>query len=113
MYAGLVIAAAVLAILYFAKFTVRVTDDGLIEYRFFPFHFKTYRISSQDISEMHVRSYTPMGWGIRYYFFERMTAYILSGTKGSEVQLKTGREILFGTPRAPEMMQYLKLAGGL
>jgi len=97
----------VLAILYLAKFTVRVTDDNQIEYRFFPFHLKTYRISPQDISGMHVRSYTPVGWGIRYYFFERMTAYILSGTKGLEVQLKTGRKILFGTPRAPEMMRYL------
>ena len=107
------IAAVVLAVVWLARFTVRITGDGRIEYRFFPFHFKTYRIMPQDVAEMHVRKYTMMGWGIRYYFFEKMTAYMLSGNRGLEVKLRSGRKVLFGTPRAPEMMQHLQPAASV
>ena len=93
----------VLALLYFAKLRVKVSNKA-IYYQFFPFHLKAYQIRLIEIESFKSISYSPItdygGWGIRYSF--RGTAYNVSGNEGVHIELKNGKKILFGSQRPQE-----------
>ena len=95
--------------MYFAKLRVKINKQGIF-YQFFPFHFKSHQINFDEIKTMQAITYSPIkdygGWGIRYSF--RGTAYNVFGNKGIQIELKSGKRILFGSQRAEEFEAILK-----
>lgn len=92
----------------FAKLTTMVDKAG-IEYRFFPFHLKFQRIAWDKIDKFNVVTYHPIGdyggWGIRSG--KNGKAYNISGDKGLQIQLKTGKTLLIGTQNDVELNNFL------
>jgi hypothetical protein len=70
-----------------------------IGYRFFPFHRKVRSICWEEIQNIYVRQYSPLGefggWGLRG------GAYNVSGNMGIQIEFKNGKTLLLGT-RKPE-----------
>jgi hypothetical protein len=101
----------------FARLTTIIDDKG-IRYRFFPFHSRFYELNWTMIERCEVISYNPLreygGWGIRPGRGGK--AYNVSGNKGLQIYLKTGKKILIGTLKDKELIAYLsetKKAAGI
>lgn len=92
----------------YIKLTLVVDENG-IEYRFSPFHIKFHRISWDMIEKYGLITYHPIrdygGWGIK--FNRGGKAYSVSGNKGLQLCLKTGKRILIGTQRDAELAEFL------
>lgn len=88
-------------------------DNKSIRYKFFPFHLSWQSIEWADITEAEVRKYKPIseygGWGLRLGW--KGKAYTVSGNKGLQLYMKTGKKILFGTSRPEELASYLNTSG--
>ena len=90
-------------------------DEKGIHYRYIPFHFKDHTIPWNDIEKCFVRTYSPImeygGWGYRISL-KRGKAYNVSGSKGIQIVLKSGKKILIGTQNGSEatlvINRYLK-----
>jgi len=99
---------AILLLFGFANLTTEI-DKRRVSFRFFPFHFKHHRISWDDIENFEVITYKPLrdygGWGIR--IGKKGKAYNVSGDKGLQLQLKSGKSILIGTQKAVELSDFL------
>jgi hypothetical protein len=97
--------AAILLILSIRLETI-IYSDG-VQYRFFPFQFRSGFIPWTEITRAEVRKYRPFaefgGWGIRFNLKYKTTAYNISGNMGLELELKNGRKILIGTQRPDEV----------
>jgi hypothetical protein len=95
---------ATLALMYWARLEVTVSDDGIL-IRFFPFHRHGRRIALRDVTEARARTYEPIteygGWGIRYGF--NGMAYNVSGHEGVQLVLVNGKSILIGSQRSEEL----------
>lgn len=108
MIAFLVISPVIL-LMYFSKLRIKINKEG-VYYQFFPFHFKSYQINFDEIKTAQAITYSPIkdygGWGIRYGF--KGTAYNVSGNKGVQLELKSGKRILFGSQRSEELEFILK-----
>jgi len=94
--------------IFFFKLITRIDKVG-IHYRFFPFHFKTKRITWQEIEKAYVRIYDPIGdyggWGLKGGFLwnkSKGIAINVSGDIGIQLELKTGKKILIGTQKKQE-----------
>ncbi|WP_334058540.1 hypothetical protein [Polaribacter sp. P097] len=94
--------------IFFFKLITRIDEVG-IHYRFFPFHFKTKRITWQEIEKVYVRIYDPIGdyggWGLKGGFLwnkSKGIAINVSGDIGIQLELKTGKKILIGTQKKQE-----------
>lgn len=103
---GLLIASIVP--IFFFKLITRIDEVG-IHYRFFPFHFKTKRITWPEIEKAYVRIYDPIGdyggWGLKGGFLwnkSKGIAINVSGDIGIQLELKTGKKILIGTQKKQE-----------
>lgn len=92
----------------FAKLTTVIDKNG-IEYRFFPLHFRTHRIEWNSVEKYEVIKYHPIrdygGWGIRYG--RKGKAYNVSGNIGLQLYLKSGKNILIGTQKEKELIEFL------
>ena len=90
-------------------------DERGIHYRFIPFHFRNKTIPWNDITACYVRTYSPImeygGWGYRISL-RNGKAYNVSGNKGIQLVLKSGKKILIGTQKESEatmiISRYLK-----
>ncbi|MEJ1223929.1 hypothetical protein [Sediminicola sp. 1XM1-17] len=86
-------------------------DERGIHYRFTPFHFKNKTMSWEQIEECYVRTYSPImeygGWGYRISL-KKGTAYNVSGNKGIQIVLKSGKKILLGTRKELEASQVIE-----
>ena len=93
--------------------TTEVRSDGLY-YRFFPVHCSFQRIAAGDVKGYEVRTYRPIrdygGWGIRYGLGGK--AYNVSGNRGVQLHLSSGRRLLIGSQRPEELANALALAFG-
>ncbi|HYI12622.1 MAG TPA: hypothetical protein VEK57_26460 [Thermoanaerobaculia bacterium] len=105
----LVLHSAVIALFWYARLSVTVTESEL-RYRFFPFHLTPRRIPLQDISDARKRHYSALGeyggWGIRLGLSG--WAYNVSGEDGVQLQLKDGKRILIGSQRSDELEAVLR-----
>lgn len=73
--------------------------SGGIGYRFSPFHRKIRNIRWEEIQNVYVRQYSPLGefggWGLWG------GAYNVTGNMGIQIEFKNGKTLLLGT-RKPE-----------
>ena len=94
---------------YTFELRVKINKEGL-HYQFFPFHLKSYMIKIEEIEKIEALQYRPLveygGWGIRYGL--KGKAYNISGNLGVKIQLKNGRNILFGSKKYKELEKALK-----
>ena len=98
-----------LALLFYStKLTTEVRDDALYV-RFFPLTHQ--RIPFEDIRHCEVRTYNPIrefgGCGIRYG--RRAKAYNVSGNRGVQLELASGKRLLIGSQRPEELAQAIEL----
>lgn len=107
---GFFILAGVNLLLYSIRLETSFTEDG-IQYRFFPIESKLKTIAWNDINKAYVREYRPIveygGWGIRAGIFGKGKAYNVSGNMGLQLELKSGKKILFGTQEPYEIERIL------
>ncbi|MDP4268703.1 MAG: DUF6141 family protein [Bacteroidota bacterium] len=91
-----------------------IIDEFNISYKLFPFHLTFRKIPWMLIERCEVRTYNPMGeyggWGLKYGR-KSGKAINLSGNKGLQLYLKTGKKILIGTQQPERLEQYLKMIG--
>ena len=104
------IVLTILLLFKFANLTTTI-DKDVIEYKFFPFHFKTRKIKWDTVESYEVITYNPIieygGWGIRFGFGKKR-AFNVSGDKGLQLHLKNGKQILIGTQKENELIEFLK-----
>jgi hypothetical protein len=90
---------------YTAGLTTEVRRDG-IHIRFIPFHRQFRTMPFEAIQAYEARTYRPLkeygGWGIRYGAAGK--AYNVSGNRGVQLVLLSGRKILVGSQKPEEMV---------
>ena len=96
-----------LPILFFnSRLITEVHEDG-VYFRFNPFHWSFRRIAFVDFAHCELRTYRAIreygGWGLRMRF--KGKAFIASGNRGVQFELKNGKRLLIGSQRAEEFWQ--------
>lgn len=93
----------VVFLLFALKLETSIDRQG-IHYRFFPLINTRKTIPWKDISKCYVTTYNPIkdfgGWGFR--ISHKGKAYNVKGKKGIQLELKSGKNILFGTQKENE-----------
>lgn len=108
----LTIGLIILTLLFwFIKLETKITKEG-IYVRFFPFHLKFKHYKYIDIEKLFLRQYSAIfeygGWGLRLRIFGNEKAFTISGNKGLQLYLKTGKKVLIGTRKPKEMESVLE-----
>ena len=102
----IIIPIAVAVLFSVVKLETEVRSDGLYV-RFFPIHIHFKKFTAEDLSEYYARTYRPIleygGWGIR--FGKGGRAYNISGNKGAQLVLKSGKRLLIGSQRPDELAE--------
>ena len=100
----IVVLALTLLLFYQLQLKTEIDERG-IHYRFLPFHFKNKTIPWEAIKECYVRTYSPLmeygGWGYRITI-KNGKAFNVSGDRGIQLVLKSGKKILIGTQKESE-----------
>jgi len=102
---GIGVPIAVTALFLLLKLETEVRPDGLYV-RYFPFHIHFKRFGPEDLSECYARRYKPImeygGWGIRCSL-RNGKAYNVSGNRGVQLVLSSGKKLLIGSQKADEL----------
>ena len=110
---GIIVGLGFPIFFYFLNLTTEVRNDGLY-YRFSPFHLSFRRIAPEDLVKYEARTYSPIreygGWGIRYG--RGGMAYNVTGNRGVQLELASGKRILFGSQRPQEFTEAISRALG-
>ncbi len=110
MIISVVVVAFMFVLFLFTNLETRIDESG-ITIRFFPFQRRYYYVRWDEISEASVRTYKPIreygGWGLRYSV-KHGKAYNVSGNKGLQLTLLSGKKFLIGTQKADELNSFLK-----
>jgi len=97
-----------IALFAFARLSTVIDKSG-IQFRFFPFHMRYKQFPWDQVSKYELIGYQPIkdygGWGIR--FGKMGKAYTVSGNKGLQVHLKSGKRFLLGTQNVEELKTFL------
>ncbi len=111
--AELITALVVLGLFAMTHLTTEVRADGLY-IRFVPFHLSPRRIPFNTLKTYAVRTYSPLreygGWGIRWGRSGR--AYNVSGNRGVQLELVSGKRILIGSQMPEELANAIERASG-
>lgn len=103
----IILPVAVAILFLIMKLETEVRSDGLYV-RFFPIHIRCKKFTKEDLSEYYARTYRPLleygGWGIRCGF-KGGRAYNVSGNKGVQLILKTGKRLLIGSQKPDELVE--------
>jgi hypothetical protein len=110
MIISVVVVTFMFVLFLFTNLETRIDESG-ITIRFFPFQRRYYYVRWDEISEASVRTYKPIreygGWGLRYSI-KHGKAYNVSGNKGLQLTLVSGKKFLIGTQKAEELQSFLK-----
>ena len=102
---GIGVPIAITALFLLLKLETEVRRDGLYV-RFFPFHIDFKQFGPEDLSECYARQYKPIreygGWGIRCSL-RNGKAYNVSGNRGVQLVLSSGKKLLIGSQKADEL----------
>lgn len=97
------------ALFFYTRLLTKIDASG-ITIVFRPFVNKPLTIPWAEVKKAWVRTYQPVweygGWGVRYRWNSR--AYNVSGNKGLQLILQSGKKILIGTQRSEELENFLK-----
>ena len=97
------------ALFYLLRLKTRINEAG-ISFTFKPFINKPKVFKWVNIKEAYVRKYQPIweygGWGIKYGM--KGVAYNVSGNKGLQLILNSGKKILIGTQKPEELENFLQ-----
>lgn len=108
-FGTLFITFLVVWLLFSLKLETTIDRQG-IHYRFFPLINKRKTIVWKDISKCYVTTYSPIkdfgGWG--YRISHKGKAYNVKGNTGIQLELKSGKNILFGTQKENEAKNVIK-----
>jgi len=100
----------ILILFYFLKLRTEIDESG-IHYQFLPFHFSVKNLPWTAIQNCYVRTYNPImeygGWGYRTSL-GKGSAFNVKGNKGIQIELKSGKKILFGTQKEDEAKQIIQ-----
>jgi di/tricarboxylate transporter len=92
------------------KLTTEVRQDA-VHIRFVPGHRRVIRM--EEIKSVEVREYRPVrdygGWGIRYSAKQGL-AYNVSGNKGVQLELTSGKRVLIGSQQSDRLADTLREA---
>lgn len=109
MIVSVVVVVFVFVLFIFTKLETRIDNEG-ITIRFFPFQRIYYYVRWDEIESAKIRMYKPIreygGWGLRYSFTHGK-AYNVSGNKGLQLVLKSGKKFLIGTQKEAELQKFL------
>ena len=102
---GIGVPIAITALFLLLKLQTGVKSDG-IYIRFLPFHIRFKRFAREDLSEYYARQYKPIreygGWGIKCSI-RNGKAYNVSGNKGVQLVLSTGKKLLIGSQKSEQL----------
>lgn len=94
------------------KLSTEVRYDG-VYIRFFPFHREFRTLPFEAMKKYEVREYSPFkeygGYGIRYG--KSGKAYNVSGKRGVQLELVSGRKILIGSQKPDDLAEAILTAG--
>lgn len=97
-----------MALLGSIRLTTRLDAEG-VHYRMRVFHWKERTIPWDEIDQIYVRKYSPIGeyggWGIRFGRGGR--AFNVRGNYGIQIVRKNGKRLLLGTQRPDEAALHL------
>ena len=97
------------SLFYFLQLRTEVNEQGFF-YQFFPIHFSYQKISFEEIESVEAIDYKPIkdygGWGIKFGF--KAKSYTTSGNQGVMINLKGGKNLLFGSQKNKELEKILK-----
>lgn len=96
-------------LLSFSTLTVSVADNFL-KIKFGYGFFKDKFLLSDIVSVSQVKNSWYYGWGIRFWFWPRMTIYNVSGFDAVEIKLKNGKLYRIGTDEPEKLLNSLKQA---
>lgn len=103
---GIMIVAS--GIIFVFKLTTRIDEEG-VHYKFYPFHWSFKVIAWNEIKNIYVRNYNPIGeyggWGLRsgaIWNNSKGKAINVSGDIGIQLVLKNGKKLLIGTQKQIE-----------
>lgn len=91
-------------LLWTARLTTEVRDDGLYV-KFEPFHRSFKRIPFDEISEYEAAGYSPFrygGWGFRWT--PNTVVYTVSGRSGVNFERTSGKSLYVGSDKPSELM---------
>jgi hypothetical protein len=98
------------AFFYYAGLITEVRHDG-IYFRYFPLHCSFRRIAFDELKRYEVRTYRPIieygGWGIRYG--PKGKAYNVSGNRGLQLELISGKRLLIGSQQPEEFLRAVQV----
>ena len=107
---GIGVPIAITAMFLLLKLETEVRTDGLYV-RFFPFHIHFKRFAREELSEYYARQYKPIreygGWGIRYSL-RNGKAYNVSGNRGVQLVLSSGKKLLIGSQKPDELADAIR-----
>ncbi len=102
---GIGVPIVIMAMFLLLKLQTEVRPDGLYV-RYFPFHIHFKRFGPEGLNEYYARQYKPIleygGWGIRYSL-RNGKVYNVSGNKGVQLVLSSGKKLLIGSQKAEEL----------
>lgn len=105
----LVITAGI-ALINFIIFSARLETqikDNSVYYKYFPFVWNWKLIYKDRITSFQIRTFRPViefgGYGYRKRPFKKMTALIMSGNNGLQLDLNDGRKLVIGTQKPNEL----------
>jgi hypothetical protein len=110
---AILIPTLALVLLASARLVVEVRPEAL-RVRFAPFHRRPRTFDLAQIESAEARTYRPIveygGWGLRWSFGGRGSAYSVSGNKGVQLLLQDGRRLLIGSRRPEELARAIETA---
>jgi hypothetical protein len=91
----------------FSTLTVSI-GDGYLKVKFGYGLFKDKFLLNEIVSVSRVKNHWYYGWGIRFWFWPRMTIYNVSGFDAVEIKMKNGKVYRIGTDESEKLEVALK-----
>ncbi|MFN8280158.1 MAG: hypothetical protein U0V49_07730 [Saprospiraceae bacterium] len=105
-----ILVCGILLLFWLTTLETIISKDG-IAVRFFPFILRYKNFSWNELSTVQLREYSAIrefgGWGLRWGFFGRGSAYIVRGDRGLQLIFKNGKKLLIGTQKEEALRRAL------
>lgn len=104
-----IIVVAIILLFFFMSLETTITKEG-IYIKYFPFHWKKRFYPFEEIKELEVVKYSPIGdyggWGVRYGRDGK--AFNVKGENGLKLHFSNRKPLLIGTQKPEELKKILE-----